>query len=198
MRKLLTLLLVLAATPALAQNAQQQQPRISPKTQEILDLYVGPTGETLSSLSKAHRSVREISDWTFDAVADALDFKAGASNSKLLAVKPKFSEGGYKAYLAFLGAQPFAQALQAQQLSLSAIVNASPILIGQGATNGRYAWMFEMPIIMTANGVPGAPTVIRIQVGRNALGPEPHGVLIENWQVRQEDVQNPDKGSQVP
>jgi len=200
MKFFLALLASLMAAPALAQTAAPAQATPArPLDPALLNLYVGPANDTLTDLNKAHRSEREIADWVSDIVATSLQFQAGQTNTKLLAVKPNFTDSGYKAYLTFLGSQPFAAALRDQTLSLNSAVNATPLLIGQGASGGRFAWAYEMPVIMTPKGQKSLkPVTVRIQIGRNAKGAAPHGVLIENWTVYQENVQNPDSGSQKP
>jgi len=181
MKTALLILGLLAATPALAQD-----------NKEYLDMYQGYAGDTQTEIQKAHRSVREMEEWVSDTVANALLFQTGKVNTKLAAMKPLFSETGYKAYLNFLATQPFSANLRAQTLSLSTIVNNTPLLIGQGASGGRYAWAFELPVIMTpSGGTPSEPVILRIQIGRAANAPAPDGVVIENWQVYNEPVQNP-------
>ncbi|HEY8964037.1 MAG TPA: DotI/IcmL family type IV secretion protein, partial [Alphaproteobacteria bacterium] len=161
---------LLIPVSALAQTAPVQ-PQTRDLTNELMNLYVGPKDDSLVELEKAHRSTREISDWVSDIVASSLQFEVGKTNEKLLAVKKNFSDAGYKSYLAFLSAQSFSEALRAQKLKLSTVVNGSPLLIGQGSSGGRYAWAFEMPVIMTAQGQKaGQPINLRLQIGRSVNG----------------------------
>lgn len=200
MKYILTAILAtILSAPAMAQTATPAPAPAPALNQDWLNMYVGPTEDTLTDLQKAHRSLREISDWVSETIADCLQFSPGRTNEKLLSVKPDFTDAGYKAYLAFLGSQPFAADLRGQTLKLITIVNDSPLLIGQGASGGRYAWMFEMPVIMTAQNQQAAkPVILRIQVGRRAGAPAPHGIVIENWQVFEENVQNPPEPTPAP
>lgn len=154
---------------------------------DLLNMYQGYAGDTQTSLDKAHRGVDEMGAWLSETVADALNFPAGSSNRKLSALRPQFSDQGYQSYVNFLADMGFADALQKQTLTLSSVVNSAPLLIGQGSSAGRYAWAYEMKVLLTANLAPGQPpvtrdTTVRIQVGRSAKGPAPNGVLIESWQ----------------
>ncbi len=155
---------------------------------DLLGMYQGYSGDTQVGIDQPHRSLSELADWISDTTANALLYVPGKTSQKLAAVRPLFSEQGYKAYTDFLAAQGYGPSVQAQTLSMSTIVNNAPLLIGQGASAGRYAWAFEVPVVMTVSTDPRvAPNsrkvVLRIQFGRSPQGAPPHGLLIENWQI---------------
>ncbi|MBU6235944.1 MAG: DotI/IcmL family type IV secretion protein [Alphaproteobacteria bacterium] len=173
-------LLAFAGTPALA-------------AEDLLGMYQGYAGDSQLALDQPHRSHAELEDWVSDTVASALTYSSGKTQQKIAELRPLFTEAGFKAYMDFLTSLGFAQDIQAQTLNLSAIVNNAPVLIGQGASSGRYAWAYEMPVVMsTGEPVEGAPQVtknvtIRLQIGRSAKGVEPHGLLVENWVEKKEE-----------
>jgi len=150
---------------------------------ELLGMYKGYEADSQSALTQPHRSVTELGNWLSDRVADSLQFTPGKSVAKLNAIKPDFSEQGYAAYAAFLNGLGLTFSLQNQSLNLSTIVTAMPVLIGQGASAGRYAWMFELPVVITIGGSTPVTkeATLRLQVGRSAAATNAHGVLIENW-----------------
>lgn len=190
MKYLLIIAFMLCAAPSQAGSASSS---------DLLNMYQGYAADSLSKLDVPHRSPTELGVWLSDRVADALLFTPNNAAKKLVAIKPYFSEQGYKAYLAFMAAHGYADKLQAQTLTLSTIVNSEPMLIGQGASAGRYAWAFEMPIVVSGDG--GNKTIVmRIQVGRAAKGPAPMGVLIENWQEFKEPAADTsaESSGQVP
>jgi len=155
---------------------------------DLLGMYQGYSADSQVGVDQPHRSLSELADWISDTTANALLYVPGKTSQKLAAIRPLFSEQGYKAYTDFLAAQGYGQSAQAQTLSMSTIVNNAPLLIGQGASAGRYAWAFEVPVVMTTSTDPRvAPNsrkvVLRIQFGRSPQGAPPHGLLIENWQV---------------
>lgn len=190
MRYLLILATVFCASPALAGSS---------KSSELLNMYQGYEADTLSKLDTPHRSATELGAWLSDRVADAFLFTPKSASRKLAGLKPYFSDQGYTAFLAFLTANGYGDKLRTDTLKISAIVNNEPMLIGQGASAGRYAWAFEMPVVISGDG--GNKTIIlRIQVGRSAKGPAPMGVLIENWQEFKEPAASApsESGGQVP
>lgn len=158
----------------------------------LLEMYKPYEADTLTDLTKSHRSVREVSEWLSSMVADSLIFRPGTTREKLEKIRPYFTESGYQAYMRFLGTTSYADLLRNDTLNLSTIVNNTPLLIGQGTSGGRHAWAFELPVIMTPLGSNAVrPITLRIQLGRAANAPDPHNVLIENWQIFEEVSQNP-------
>lgn len=150
---------------------------------ELLNMYQGYEADTQSALTSPHRGVGELSTWLSDEVADDLQFSPGKAAAKLNAVRADFSEAGYQSYLKFLNDMNFTFSLQNQSLNLSSIVTSAPVLIGQGASAGRYAWVYEMPVVLTIGGQQptSKETTIRIQIGRSAKATSDMGVLIESW-----------------
>jgi hypothetical protein len=71
----------------------------------------------------------------------------------------------------------------------------SPLLLNEGVSEGRYHWLFEVPVMVTymdramKDYKTAKPTsqmlVIKIQVGRSAQLPEA-GMVIEHWTARTE------------
>lgn len=176
--------LLMLVAPAKAQN-------------ELLGMYQGYTADSQLALDQPHRSHSELSGWISEVAADALIFIPMQNTQKLSALRPLFTDAGYKAYLDFLASMGFTDALQKQSLSLASIVKNEPTLIGQGASAGRYAWAFEMPMVMTS-GNANKTAVVRIQFGRSAKGAAPHGLLIESWQEFKEPAQNSGQPATAP
>ncbi|NBX65474.1 MAG: hypothetical protein EBQ96_00540 [Proteobacteria bacterium] len=156
--------------------------------EDLMAIYKTYDGDTHVTLDKAHRSHAELAEWISDAAAGVLAFTPGKTSEKLLEIRPLFSESGYKAYIDFMTSMGLAPAIENKTLSMMGIVDSAPLLIAQGASTGRYAWAYEVPVVLSINGKPGEAPVtrsvtLRIQFGRSAKGVPPHGVLIENWQM---------------
>lgn len=186
---LLILALMIGVSPAHAGSSNA----------DLMNMYQGYASDTLAKLDTPHRSATELGVWLSDRVADALLFAPRDTNRKLTSLRPYFSDQGYSAYLAFLAAHGYGDKLKAQTLNLSAIVNNEPMLIGQGASAGRYAWAFEMPVVISGDGT-NKSMVLRIQLGRSAKAQPPMGVWIENWQEFKEPAEAAptESGGQVP
>lgn len=153
---------------------------------ELMSMYKGYAADTQTALDQPHRSVGELTDWISNIAADALVFTPNHSGDKIKKIRPYFSDNGFASYVDFLTKQGLYQSIQNQTLSLSSIVNTTPLMLGQGASAGRYAWVFEVPVVMTT-GTNSKEVTLRIQFGRANGAPEPDGIVIENWQEFSED-----------
>jgi hypothetical protein len=154
---------------------------------DLLDIYKPYEADTQVPLTQAHRSLTELSEWLSDTVSNALVFTRGQNAKKLETLRSLFTESGYAAYINFLTAYDLNKDIAEEGLGLSSVVNTAPALIGQGANSTRYAWAFELPVVMTIAGTEGGQPIskkvtLRIQVGRAEAAPAPHQLLIENWQ----------------
>ncbi|MCB1537965.1 MAG: DotI/IcmL/TraM family protein [Rhodospirillales bacterium] len=166
---------VLSARSALAMTAQ-----------ELGALYSPYTGDSTMALDQPHRTVTEIGSWVSEIVGTVLKFASGNTGRHLTVIRPYFTDQGYAGFAGFLNAQGFGDAIAKQTLGMDATPDAAPTLLGQGASNGAYAWAFEVPLTLVVSSVPGKPPVnrdvtIRIQVTRSPKGADPHGVLIDSW-----------------
>lgn len=175
MKKILILCaLMMISTPAMAAD-------------DLNSIYTPYTADTERMMDKPHRGISELGAWLSETVAGTLQFSPNKAAQKLRDVRPLFTDAGFKSYTDFLAAQGYGDALQKQTLEMTSIVNSIPMLIGQGASAGRYAWAYEMQVVLTATQKGMAPVnkaiTLRIQVGRNINGAAPMGVLIESWQV---------------
>ena len=174
MRILILCLALLCAVPAQAED--------------LNSIYQGYAADTETALDQPHRGIAELGAWLSEVVANCVQFTPGNAAQKLTQIRPYFSDQGFKSYTDFLAAQGYGAMLNAQTLNLTSVVNSAPMLIGQGASAGRYAWAYEMPVVLSASSMPGSDpinktVILRIQVGRNAAATNPMGVLIESWQV---------------
>jgi hypothetical protein len=165
----------------------------------LLDMYKPYAADTQVPLTQAHRSLKELSEWLSDKVANTLVFTRGQNAKKLEDLRPLFTEAGYASYLNFLAAYDLNKDMATESLGLSSVVNTAPTLIGQGSNATRYAWAFELPVVMTIAGTEGTQAIsknvtLRIQIGRAEGAPAPHNILIENWQ----DYKAPPKNTTTP
>lgn len=186
MKHLIFAIALLAALPAHAQE-------------DLNSIYQGYTADT-ATLSQPHRGINELGVWLSETAAGALQFSRGKSAQKLTEIRPLFTEEGFRTYVEFMNTLGLSDALQKQTLQMSSIINSAPLLIGQGASAGRYAWAYEMQATLSAAGPSGAEqsksVTLRIQIGRSPTAANPMGVLIESWQIFAEPPAN--AGGQNP
>lgn len=155
---------------------------------DLMGMYQGYAADTNTPLDQPHRSHEELSQWVSETVADALIFTTGSVRPKLAQIRPEFSDAAWSGYMDFLKSTGYSDLLVSEKLSLNSIVKNEPVIVAQGSSAGRYAWVFEMPVVMTPP-VPDGVVVesktatLRMQIGRSAQGVPPHGLIIESWQV---------------
>ncbi len=173
-------LLALSALPARAQQDVSKD--------ELLGMFAGDRPERRLTMADPHRSLREMGVWASNQAAEALQIEPGQAQKTLARNRAVFTPAGFGAYMKFLQSLPFAAALQQDKLEMTSVVDAQPLLVGQASTNGRYVWVYELPVLVTAvdHSRPGsAPRskdiTLRIQIGRSAAAKNDVGVLIENW-----------------
>lgn len=172
------------AQAAPPQQQVQQTPQAPASASDLQNMYQGYKADTQTALDRPHRSHAELSRWLTEKLAALFTFTPGQVAQELQVNRAIFTDVGYQNYLALLGQMPFGAGLRAQNVKVMAVVNAEPLLIGQGSSAGRYAWAFELPLLITyttqGNSVSEHKALtLRLQMGRAAKGDPVNGVLIE-------------------
>lgn len=218
-RKIFVLTLVslflFSAQPAQAENPLQKwfpflfpQQETGPRPEETLqapfstgapDVKQIPGGEAWQENSEStlgldvsHRATREISEWAVTAVSQALTFESDDYQVDLQKLKTLFDEPGYAQYTAFLQDNKIMNVLTSGKFYVRSFVQDSPLLLNEGAVDGRFRWLYEIPVMISymdrdmTNYDKAEPVsqklVLRVQLGRKAESPDnPHGLLIESW-----------------
>jgi hypothetical protein len=151
--------------------------------------------EKLDDLSKPHRTQREIGNWLGMKTSDLLTFKADTYQQYLRDIEPSFSQDGLTAYTAFLQEHTIMKVLGTGQYDITTIKQGEPLLLNEGAIDGRYRWLFEVPVMISyikrnitdyKNVTPVNRTyTIRLQLGRvqdvSQDVSNEHGLLIESF-----------------
>src|SRR5262249_15788565 len=60
-----------------------------------------------------------------------------------------FADSGLQQYQDWLTAKNILKTLQSGQYAVSTVVQETPTLLNEGAVNGRYRWLYEVPIMIT-------------------------------------------------
>ncbi len=154
--------------------------------------HEGPRSNTLS-LAGPHRHAEEIGVWLMGVVTDALEFNAINFPENQRRVEVHFTDSGYQDYMDFITQGNFLEILARRNLHLHAVAEEKPFLLNKGALNGRFRWLFEIPVML--NYLPAGQSeyrgeaggnqqlMLRVQVGREPGAPDEIGVLIESWAV---------------
>lgn len=148
-----------------------------------------------SNLNMPHRTTREMSQWISAVTAETLTFMAADINQELAKTAPYFSKTGHEAYLAFLKEAAIVKALQSQKYTVRSIVQGMPLLLNEGAVEGRYRWLFEVPVMISyldrnmenysKTDAINKYMILTVQVGRVKEEVEEIGVVIESWAAKE-------------
>lgn len=158
-----------------------------------------PVDQVITELSVPHRATKEISEWGVTQVSEVLTFEGGDYRTKLEQNKVFFDQAGYQQYLAFLTENNITKVLDSGKFHMRSFVRQTPLLLNEGPVDGRYRWLYEIPMMISymepnMAGYEEAEPVsqgmlLRIQIGRikNADGTD--GMAIETWSSKLEKLE---------
>ncbi len=148
----------------------------------------------MNDLSQPHRNAVQVGEWLTRALSEVLTINP---DSTLLQVhfgrlKTGMSIQAINSYKKFLADNAVLDTLRTNGMLLSSVINDKPLLLNEGIVDGRYRWLFQVPVTMTytPKGAVSlsSPEVIHqnatlmLQVGRVTDGVQ--GKAIETWQVK--------------
>jgi len=152
-------------------------------------------------LDKPHRLSKEIGMWIMTAAADAMNFEAGSAAAQVTSHAKMFDTAGEGQYTAFLRDKNILKVIEDGRYSVRSYVGEQPLLLNEGVVNGRYRWLFRVPVVVsyldknmkTYKNAP-APIVqqatLNVQIGRvQSDEDKPDGLQIEQWSGKVEPFQ---------
>lgn len=191
MRFILTLfmIMILPHTPAHA-NA------------ELMQLYDSQSAASTMDIpnDKPHRNAEQIAEWVEARVTNAMTINPRSFDKKKKGMMADFETYAISEYETYLNSAGLLNTLNNKQLKLNVISSAPPKLISEGALNGTYRWLFDVPLLLSFYPLemrtlraasdttkstlePNQRVILRVQVGR-LLKPDenrPDGIVIERW-----------------
>lgn len=142
-------------------------------------------------LDKPHRLSSDINKWIAVKTIEALNFLEPDYAAQLEKNRASFDTFGYGQYQSFLTQNGITRTLQSGQYTVRTFNDKTPLLMNEGAVDGRYRWLYRVPIMVTylqagADGYNNAKPqnahgTIDIQIGRNNEATDNEGILIERW-----------------
>lgn len=151
-----------------------------------------PSPDNTVPLHKQHRVNNEIITWLDRKIPELLNLTRTDYSKQLQDIKPLFTPTAWDQYVDFLAKFGVAQVLKEGTHDTQSFTEAPPSVLNQATLEGRYAWVFKTPVILSfmkgeSNDYKDLQVYNRnisliIQVGRHAQAPEP-GVLIERWEA---------------
>lgn len=136
-------------------------------------------------LNQPNMSVEEVSAWMVNAVQVAYSYDFMNYRKQLQSAQKYFTDYGWRQYLKGLESSNNLLALTGHKMVVSAKVVAKPKLVIQGMMGNRYAWKFEMPMLVTYLEPPyedkgkfSNPLVVTVTIIRQKLLESDHGLGI--------------------
>lgn len=148
--------------------------------------------ENAVPVEKPHRQAAHISEYVSEIVSQSLLYEGADYRAELLEILKDFDGPGKQEYQVFLAEKNILKVLQSGKYDVRSFVMDLPLLLNSGPVDGRYRWLFEVPVMVSYlekgddNYRDGAqPTnqkiVIRLQVGRHPDVKNQTGILVEKW-----------------
>ena len=150
-----------------------------------------PDEDKKEDLAQPHRIAADLGEWLGSIVAEAMTFESADYKDDMNKTAPYFTPEARALYLAFLEDKKVMKILESKRYHVRSIVEDTPLVLVEKPLDGRYRWLFEVPILVTymphelTDYKRGDATTqhmkLNIQVGRVPAAPD-HGVLIEQWE----------------
>jgi hypothetical protein len=148
--------------------------------------------ENAVPVEKPHRQVAHISEYVSEIVSQSLLYEGADYRKDLLEVLSHFDAAGKQEYQTFLAENNILKVLQSGKYAVRSFVMDVPLLLNAGPVDGRYRWLFEVPVMVSymekgdADYRDGGKStnqkiVIRLQVGRHLDAQNQTGILVEKW-----------------
>lgn len=145
-------------------------------------------------LDQPHRHSSEIGKWLTTALSEVMTFDRGDYNNRIEGVSKFFTVSGKEQYVKFLTNQNILKVLESEKYEVRGFVQEDPFLLNEGAVNGTFNWLFEVPVMVSyvARGTKNyknvepvnQPVVLTVQITRIGTDKQGAGVLIARFDGR--------------
>jgi hypothetical protein len=164
-------------------------------TSEKTDLSSDPL------LAHPHHGEKEISKILVTYVSEVLSYNAVPNGSKELIDSKRiyFSENGYSQYMNFMQSNNITKVIEAGRFNIKSFVESTPLLLNATALDGRYRWVYEIPIMISYmdarnfnykdNEPINQKIILTVQIGRVDEAKNKSGILIETWSGKAQKIE---------
>ncbi len=163
----------------------------------LTELDPTKNAELAVPLEQRHRPNTEIARWTQQVVPTVLTFSSDNYEEEYKEKIKYFSEVGKKEFVKFLQDKNVIKTLRTGRYNVSGIVQGYPVIINEGAVDGRYRWLIQVEVLVTyidnrvtkisrakEGDMISQEYVLTMQFGRVRGVDNAHGLLIETWNVK--------------
>ncbi len=165
---------------------------------ELMQMYNSPSAQetmTSTSLDQPHRSPQQISEWVSGIVSQAMTISPETWDADFAKISPNFTSYATQEYKTYVQSVNLVSILTSNQMRLQAISNDSAIVAKEGAIDGTYHWLVQVPLMTSFYKTDmkevdknaqsqNQNLLVQVQVGR--VQPKSNtdiGLVIERWRV---------------
>ncbi len=144
-----------------------------------------------------HRTNDIITSWVQITIPEMITYKAKSYNKEYRDKIKYFDRIGLAEYIKFLKERNFITTLKTGRYDISGFIKNYPIILNEGAIDGRYRWLYQANIMLTyiQSGTRDYSNIkqedaitqefiLTFQIGRSRQATNEHGLLIESWDVK--------------
>ncbi|MCB1563721.1 MAG: DotI/IcmL family type IV secretion protein [Alphaproteobacteria bacterium] len=150
--------------------------------------------ESTVPLNLPHRSPAHLVEWVTTASSEVLTFEKSDYRAEIKDRKDRFDSNGLREYVAFLQERNIIKILEDGTFQVRSFVEEPPLLLNEGVVDGRYHWLYELPMMVSymdrnmktykkADAV-NQHIILKVQIGRSADGSGIDGLKIEHFSGR--------------
>lgn len=154
--------------------------------------------ENAVPLNVPHRNTAQIADWAVMAASEAMTFDKDDYNESFKSTEKYFTPAARQQYLTFLKDTHIMNVIESKKFFLRGFVQDVPMLLNEGNVEGRYRWLYEVPVMLTymdrnmqgyKNSDPANQQMtLNIQVGRTSNLETGHDIAVEIWTGKVQDI----------
>lgn len=143
-----------------------------------------------------HRSPAHLAEWITTVSSEILTFEKSDYREEIKLRKNYFDSSGLREYVAFLQERNIIKILEDGTFHVRSFVEEQPLLLNEGVVDGRYRWLYEVPVMVSymnkgmktykkADAV-NQRIILKIQIGRSADASGVDGLKIEHFSGKAE------------
>lgn len=100
-------------------------------------------------LDKPYLNTADLIQWVSDAIPASFHFDFLKYTDQLQAANEYFTKPGWTKFLTILNTYANYNNIQNNKLFVTAAPRGAPVILNEGVPQGRYAWLVQMPIIVS-------------------------------------------------
>ncbi len=147
-------------------------------------------------LDDPHRGQEQVGEWLAQSVAQMLNFAGNTYDDHVRAIGPYTDERARTDFHGFVIGSNILDTLNSNSYQLRSSVQGAALLLNKGTVDGRFRWLFEVPVLITflpADAKSYKDTeqlsqhlLVTVQAGRTAYGTNQDELMVESFAVRKD------------